>query len=95
MVPCAAGGSLMIAPEICIPAIHAMKDKYGDKIWGKYGFADAFNPLTGWVSTDTLGLDVGMTLLSAENLRSGSVWKWFMANTEPQRAMQLAGIDKV
>jgi len=95
VVPCAAGGSLMIAPEICIPAIHAMKDKYGDKIWGKYGFADAFNPLTGWVSTDTLGLDVGMTLLSAENLRSGSVWKWFMANTEPQRAMQLAGIDKV
>jgi len=35
------------------------------------------------------------TLLSAENLRSGSVWKWFMANPEPQRAMQLAGIDKV
>jgi hypothetical protein len=72
-----------------------MKDKYGDKIWGKYGFADAFNPLTGWVSTDTLGLDVGMTLLSAENLRSGNVWNWFMANPEPQRAMQLAGIDKV
>jgi hypothetical protein len=85
----------MIAPDICISAIHAMKDKYGDRIWGKYGFADAFNLLTGWVSTDTLGLDVGMTLLSAENLRSGSVWKWFMANPESQRAMQLAGIDKV
>jgi hypothetical protein len=85
----------MIAPDICIPAIHAMKDKYGDKISSRYGFADAFNPLTGWVSTDTLGLDVGMTLLSAENLRSGGVWNWFMANPEPQRAMQLAGIDKV
>jgi len=95
VVPCAAGGSLMIAPDICIPAMHAMKEKYGDRIWGKYGFADAFNPLTGWVSSDTLGLDVGMTLLSAENLRSGSVWKWFMANPEPQRAMQLAGIDKI
>ena len=95
VVPCAAGGSLMITPDICIPALHAMKDKYGDKIWGKYGFADAFNPLTGWVSTDTLGLDVGMTLLSAENLRTGNVWKWFMANPEPQTAMQLAGIEKV
>jgi hypothetical protein len=95
VVPCAAGGSLMIAPDICIPALHAMKDKFGDKIWGKYGLADAFNPLTGWVSQDTLGLDVGMTLLSAENLRSGNVWKWFMANPEPQKAMKLAGIEKV
>jgi hypothetical protein len=95
VVPCAAGGSLMITPDICIPALHAMKDKFGDKIWGKYGLADAFNPLTGWVSTDTLGLDVGMTLLSAENLRSGNVWKWFMANPEPQKAMKLAGLDKV
>ncbi len=95
VVPCAAGGSLMIAPDICIPALHAMKDKYGDKVWGKYGLADAFNPLTGWVSPDTLGLDVGMILLSAENLRSGNVWKWFMANPEPQKAMKLAGIEKV
>ena len=44
VVPCAAGGSLMLTPDICIPAMHAMKDKFGDKIWGKYGFADAFNP---------------------------------------------------
>ena len=36
-----------------------------------------------------------MTLLSAENLRQGSVWNWFMANPEPQKAMQLAGIEKV
>jgi hypothetical protein len=94
VVPCAAGGSLMITPDICIPAMHALKDKYGDRIWGKYGLADAFNPKTGWVSTDTLGLDVGITLLSTENLRSGNVWKWFMANPEPRKAMQLAGIDK-
>ena len=72
----------------------ALKDKYGDRIWGKYGLADAFNPETGWISTDTLGLDVGITLLSAENLRSGNIWKWFMANPEPTKAMRLAGIDK-
>jgi hypothetical protein len=95
VVPCAAGGSLMLTPDICIPALQAVKDKYGDKIWGKYGLADAFNPQTGWVSTDTLGLDVGITLLSAENLRHSSVWNWFMANPEPRNAMQLAGIDKV
>jgi hypothetical protein len=67
---------------------------YGDKIWGKYGLADAFNPQTGWVSTDTLGLDVSMYLLAAENLRIGNLWKWFMANPEPQKAMKLAGIER-
>jgi hypothetical protein len=36
-----------------------------------------------------------MTLLSAENLRSGGVWKWFMANAEPQKAMHLAGLDRI
>jgi hypothetical protein len=85
----------MIAPDICIPAIHAMKDKFGDKAWGKYGLADAVNPTTGWVSQDTLGLDVGMTLLAAENLKTGNVWQWFMANAEPRKAMKLAGIEKV
>jgi len=94
VVPCAAGGSLMLTPEICIPALHAMKEKFGAKIWGKYGFADAFNPLTGWISTDTLGLDVGMTLLSIENLRHGSLWRWFMENPEPRKAMHLSGIEK-
>ena len=84
----------MLTPDICIPAMHAMKDKFGDKIWGKYGFADAWIPGTGWVSTDTLGLDVGMTLLSAENLRTGNLWNWFMANPEPAKAMRLAGIEK-
>jgi len=95
VVPCAPGGSLMLTPDICLSALHAMKDKFGDKAWGKYGLADAFNPTTGWVSTDTLGLDVGMTLLSIENYRSGNLWSWFMANPEPQKAMKLAGIEKV
>lgn len=95
VVPCAPGGSLMLTPDICISALHAMQEKYGEKIWGKYGLADAFNPGTGWVSTDTLGLDAGITLLSAENLREGSVWEWFMANPEPRKAMQLAHIARV
>jgi len=95
VVPCAAAGSLMLTPDICISALQNMKDKFGKMIWGRYGFADAFNPLTGWVASDTLGLDVVITLLSAENLRHGSVWHWFMANPEARRALQLAGIEKL
>jgi hypothetical protein len=91
VVPAAAGGSLMFAPDICLPALRAMKERFGDRIYGRYGFADAFNPTTGWVSENILGLNLGITLLSCENLRSGKLWTWFMANPEPQRAMDLAG----
>jgi hypothetical protein len=94
IVPCAAAGSLMLTPDISIPALRTMKDRFGDKIYGKYGFADAFHPTTGWVADDVIGLDIGITLLSAENLRSGNVWKWFMMNPEAQRAMDLAQFRK-
>jgi hypothetical protein len=86
VVPCAAGGSLMFAPEITLPALREMKEKFGEKIYGRYGFTDAFNPATGWVNPDVIGIDVGVTLLSAENLRSGNVWRWFMRNAEIRRA---------
>lgn len=92
VVPCAAAGSLMFAPEITLPALKEMKAKYGDKIFGRYGFADAFNPQTGWIDRDVIGIDVGITLLSAENLRSGNVWQWFMRNAEIKNALLQAKI---
>lgn len=92
VVPCAPGGSLMFAPEITLPALKEMKAKYGDKIYGRYGFADAFNPQTNWVDGDVIGIDVGITLLSAENLQSGSVWRWFMQNAEIKNALNRAMI---
>ncbi len=92
VVPCAAGGSLMFTPELSLAALKAMKLAYGGKVYGRYGFADAFNPSTGWIDTDVIGIDTGMTLLSAENLRDGSVWKWFMANKEIPAALKAAGI---
>jgi len=92
VVPSAPGGSLMFTPDICIPALRAMGQQYGHKIYCRYGFTDAFNPITGWVSPDVTGLNLGITMLSAENLRSGSLWRWFMAAAEPRRALELAGI---
>jgi hypothetical protein len=87
IVPCAAAGSLMFAPEICLPALRAMYDQFGEYIYGRYGFADAFQPVSLWVNPDVVGLDVGITLLSAENLRSGRVWDWFMRASGVQRAV--------
>jgi hypothetical protein len=75
VVPCAVAGSLPFVPVDCMAALREMHARWGDKIYGPYGFADAFNPVTGWVGTDVIGIDQGITLLMAENLRSGLVWE--------------------
>lgn len=95
VVPCAPGGSLMFLQDLCVTDLRNMKAKFGDRIWNRYGFADAFNPTTGWVDPDCLGIDQGITLISAENARTGNVWKWFMKNPEAKRALDLAGFSKV
>ena len=88
VVPCAAGGSLMFAPEICLPTLRFMRNNFGEYVYGRYGFADAFNPQTLWVDPDVVGMDVGITLLSAENLRSGSIWRWFQRSPNIRRATE-------
>jgi hypothetical protein len=90
VVPYGPGGSLMFTPDISLPALRAMRGKYGDQLYGHYGFADAFNPTTGWFDTEVIGIDAGITMLSAENLRTGNVWKWFMRNPDMPKAMRLA-----
>jgi len=95
VVPCAAGGSLMFAPDICMPALRAMQSLYSDRLYHRYGFSDAFNPQTNWTATDVLGIDLGITMLSAENLLTGNVWRWFMANPEIPRAMERARLEPV
>jgi hypothetical protein len=87
IVPCAAGGSLMFAPEICLPALRYMHEQFAERIYGRYGFADAFNPQTLWVNPDVVGINLGITLLSAENLRSGNIWRWFNRSIDVQRAI--------
>jgi hypothetical protein len=66
------------------------KNRYGGA-WSKYGFVNAFNPLTNWYDSDVVGIDTGITLVMAENARTGFVWDTFMQNPEAQRGMERAG----
>ncbi len=91
VVPCAAAGSIPFLPEECIRTLRHMKNTYGERVWKKYGFVDAFNPQTGYTADHVIGIDVGVSLLMIENYRSGFVWKHFMANPEVKHAMDLAG----
>ena len=94
IAPSAAGGSLMFTPDVSVRALRTIQEKYGAKIYSKYGFVDAFNPQTGWVDTDVIGINVGIILLSAENMRTGNVWRWFMQNPEVPLALHRVGIVK-
>ena len=71
--------------------LRTIKDRYGNGAWSRYGFVDAFNPLTNWYDHDVIGIDTGITMVMAENARSGLVWDTFMENPEAQRGMQRAG----
>ena len=91
VVPCAAGGSLPFLPAPALRVLRNMRATYGFDAWSKYGLVDAFNPLTKWYDTDVIGIDLGITLVMAENLRTGFVWNTFMKNPEAQRGMKLVG----
>jgi hypothetical protein len=106
IAPTAAAASIAFAPEIVIPAVKEMHRRYGEHIYGKYGFYDAFNPSFdydvpvqhgrripgfGWVAGDYLGIDQGPILAMIENYRSGLVWRVTRANAHVRRGLERAG----
>jgi hypothetical protein len=90
IVPAAPGGSIPFLPDATMRVLRTIHDHYPNA-WSRYGFVDAFNPLTEWYDTDVVGIDTGITMLMAENARSGFVWDTFMKNPEAQRGMANAG----
>ena len=93
ITPSATGGSLPFAPQATLRVLKNIRNRYG-AAWSKYGFVNAFNPLTGWYDHDVIGIDTGITMLMAENLRTGFVWNTFMKTPEAQRGMERAGFVK-
>ena len=107
IAPTAAGGSIAFAPEVVVPALAAMRRRYGAPLFGRYGFVDAFNPTlrdpavpvrhgrvvpgVGWFDTDYLGIDQGPILLMLENQRSGLVWRLMRGNPYIARGLCRAG----
>jgi hypothetical protein len=107
IAPTAVGGSVPFAPEVTIPTLVAMRRKYGDALFGRYGFLDAFNPTlrtpgprlqhgrivdgVAWFDSDYLGIDQGPILAMIENHHSGLVWKLMQKNPYVARGMCRAG----
>ncbi len=106
LAPTAAGGSIAFTPEVALAALRAMKEKYGEHVYGEYGFYDCFNPSldfplpvragkivpgAGWFDTDWLGIDQGPIVGMIENLRSELIWKTMRKNPNIVRGLRRAG----
>jgi len=90
--PTAAGGSIVFAPEIVIPTLISIYERYGaEDLWGPYGFYDAFNPTLNWVDPDYLGIDQGPIVIMIENFRTGLIWKYAMKDPLIQEGLVRLG----
>ncbi len=61
-------------------------------MWRRYGFVDAFNPQTGWFDSEVIGIDVGISMIMAENVRTGLIWQYFNQASEARRGLAQAGL---
>ena len=106
IAPTAAGGSIPFAPEVAIPALEAMRARWGEHLYGRYGFLDAFNPSlsspvevrrgavvpgVGWFDDDYLGIDQGPIVLMIENYRTELIWDTMKESPYVVRGLCRAG----
>lgn len=107
IAPYGAGGCIAFAPEIAVPALVTMHERWGEHLYGRYGFFDAFNPSftftdqkllhgrvvpgVGWFDTDYLGIDQGPLLAMLGNHRGEAVWGPMRRNPHLRRGLQQAG----
>jgi len=91
IAPTAAISSLPYTPVQSMNAIRFFYYKLGDKIWGQYGFTDAFNLTNIWFDNDNLAIDQGPEIVMIENYRSGLLWNLFMSCPEVKKGMTNLG----
>jgi hypothetical protein len=91
IAPTAAVSSLPYTPTQSMNAIKFFYYTLGDKIWGNYGFADAFELKTAWFASSHLAIDEGPVICMIENYRSGLLWNLFMSCPEVKTGMKNLG----
>ncbi|MGF7232524.1 glucoamylase family protein [Arachidicoccus sp.] len=91
IAPTAAISSLPYTPVESIAALKFFYYQLGDKIWGQYGFVDAFSLNNLWFANSYLAIDQGPEIVMIENYRSGLMWRLFMSAPEIQQGLTKLG----
>lgn len=88
ITPTAALSAFPYTPEYSMKALRHFYYDLGDKIWGEYGFTDAFSEQHNWYAKSYLAIDQGPIIGMIENYRTGLLWKLFMSCPEIQRGLK-------
>jgi hypothetical protein len=91
--PTAAISAIVYTPRESMNAIRFWYDSLKKRIWGKYGFYDAFSEKAGWYPPRYLAIDQGPVPVMIENYRSGLLWKLFMSCPEVKNGLKKLGFE--
>jgi hypothetical protein len=91
IAPTAALSAMPYAPAESMAVLRHLYEDLGNKIWRRYGFADAFNASRDWVAESNLAIDQGPIVVMIENFRSGLLWKLFMSCPEVHTGLNRLG----
>lgn len=94
VAPTGCGASIVFAPEESLACLEHFRDAYGSRLWGPYGFSDAFDTSIEWFSAKVYAINQGPILLMIENHRSGLIWNVMNQLPWVQRAFEKAGFRR-
>jgi len=94
--PTAALSSIVYTPNESMDVMRNLYYNLGSKVFGKYGFYDAYNPSMPagqQVVKSYLAIDQGPIAVMIENHRSALIWKLFTQNAEIHTGLRALGIE--
>jgi hypothetical protein len=91
LTPSAALASFPFTPAYSMQALRHFHDDLGGRLWGEYGFVDAFNETAGWTASSYIAIDQGPIIVMIENHRSGLPWRLFMSCPEVKQGLKRLG----
>ena len=91
ITPTAALSAFPYTPAYSMKALKHYYYDLGDRLWGNFGFRDAFNETHNWFAKSNLAIDQGPIVVMIENYRTGLIWKLFMSSPEIQHGLKRLG----
>ena len=93
IAPTAALASFPYTPEESLRALHYFYYVLGDRLWGNYGFRDAFCLDSVWFASSYIAIDQGPIVVMIENYRTGLLWRLFMQAPDVRRGLSTLGFS--
>ena len=90
--PTASLSSIVYTPDQSLQVMHHLYEM-GDKVFGPYGFYDAFSETADWYPKRYLAIDQGPIAVMIENYRTGLLWKLFMSHPDVQNGLKKLGFN--